>query len=159
MKKIIILLLISASAFGQNFDDSTITIQLTQRAAYWIGNGVRISPEWSNRKIPDIFKSYVGNGTKPDSLFTVTLKAKFLIKGIDLLMGSRTQVGMNDYRAIISNMPTVQGYTGLASQIVTKASQGDLTAIYIRDWYNSKVALFQALYEAEKAAVIEWSKN
>jgi hypothetical protein len=159
MKKIIILLLISASAFGQNFDDSTINIQLTQRAAYWIGNGVRISPEWSNRKIPDIFKSYVGNGTKPDSLFTVTLKAKFLIKGIDLLMGSRTQVGMNDYRSIISNLPSVQGYTGLAAQITAKASQGDLTAAYIRDWYNSKVALFQALYEAEKAAVIEWSKN
>ncbi len=159
MKKIIFLLLISSACFGQGFDDSTINVQLSQKMAYWVGNGIRLSPEWSNRKVPDAFKAFIGNGAKPDSLFTVTLKAKFLIKGIELLLSSRTQIGVSDYRSIILNQPAIVGYTGLASQVATKATQGDLTAIYIRDWYNERVAFYQSIYDAEKAAVVDWSKN
>jgi hypothetical protein len=154
-----IFLFISFAGYGQGFDDSTITVQLSQRMAYWVGNGIRLSPEWANRKIPDTFKDFIGNGVRPDSLFTVTLKAKFLKKGIELLLSSQTQIAVSDYRSILFNQPAIVGYTGLASQVATKATQGDLTAIFLRDWYNERVALFQAIYDAEKAAVVEWGKN
>jgi len=72
---------------------------------------------------------------------------------------SRTQAGVADYRSILFNQPSIAGYTGLAAQIIAKANQGDNTAIFIKDWYEGRVATFQALYEQEKAAVVEWSKN
>jgi len=103
MKKytLILGLLIGGVTFGQgpNMDDSTINLQLSQRMAYWVGNAIRISPEWSNRTAPDIFRAYIGNGHKPDSLFNVTIKAKFLRQGIEALITSRTQTGVVTWAA------------------------------------------------------------
>ena len=152
-------LLIGGVAIGQNYDDSTISVQLTQRMAYWVGNTIRIAPEWANRKAPDIFKGLVGNGNKPDSLFNITLKAKFLRQGIEALMASRTQVGLSDYRSILFNQPSIQGYTSLAAQIAAKANQGNATALYLKEWYEGRLETFQALYDQEKAAVVNWSNN
>jgi len=163
MKKytLILALFFCGVSFGQtvNYDDSTINLQLPQKAAYWIGNAIRVNPEWVNRNAPDILKACIGQGLKPDSLFTISIKARFVRYGIEALITSRTQVGVNDYRSILYNQPSIVGYTGLISQISTKVAQGNHTAIYLRQWYDSRLAVFQGHYDEIISSVISWSNN
>ena len=152
-------LFFSYFASAQDYRDSIITLQMTQRMAYYIGKQIQRDFNWSNRKAPEQLVNYIGSGNNPDSIFTVALKVKYVIGGIELLFNARTINGKDDFRSIIQNQPSIQGYTGLSTQINTLASQGNQSAIFIRDWYVARVADFQALYNQEVRSVVEWSKN
>ena len=162
MKYIFILLLISSAASAQmgqqptSYADSTITLRLTQRSAWWVTKGITINAD--NRKLPDVLKNFVGSGNNPDSTFTVTLKAGLIKEGIELLLTRPLLVAYDDYRSIILGQPAVSGYTSLASQI-TKIANGNgaqkQAAIWLMDWYNNRVKNFTDLYNEEKNAVIK----
>jgi hypothetical protein len=161
MKYIFILLLISSAASAQigqqptSYADSTITLKLTQRSAWWLTKGITINAE--TRKLPDALKNFVGSGNNPDSTFTVTLKAGLIREGIELLLTRPLLVAYDDYRSIILGQPAVIGYTSLASQLTKIANNGAQrnTAKWLLDWYNARVANFTDLYNEEKNAVIK----
>jgi hypothetical protein len=152
---------ITFSAHAQNFADSNITVQLSQRSAYWISTHVLNNFTFDVRKMPEILAPYVGSGTKPDSLFTVTLEAKYVTGLIELLFSSATAVAIDDYNSIIYNTPTVPGYTALATQVVTKAASGNqrATAQYIVDYFNRRKADFNAVRAEYINKIVNWAKE
>jgi hypothetical protein len=156
MKYILILFVfISSAASAQNYSDSLITIKGTQRLAWWITKGIQINAE--TRKLPDALKNFVGSGTRPDSVFTVTLKAGLIRDGMELLLTRPLLLSLTDYNSIILGVPAVTGYTPLGSQLTTISNNGAQrnTAKWLLDWYNERVANFSALYTEEKTAVIK----
>lgn len=153
---LIFLLAASLNVSAQNYADSTITLQLTQRVAYWVAKGITITAD--TRKTPDILTGYVGSGTQPDSLFTVTLKAGLLRNGLELLLTRPLLLTLTDYNSIILGVPAIPGYTSLKNQIVSKAngnSDEKQTAIWLRDWYIERESHFATQYEAEKNRIIK----
>jgi len=166
MKKlfIAIAILFSTSVIGQSYGDSLITLTLTQRTAYWIGQYVKTSFTWSERNAPSQLENYIGSGTNPDSLIvSVTFKSKFLFGAIDGLISQPLQVAYTDYRKIMLNQPSVVGYTALPSQVTTKANNlsdpQHLTAQWLSEQYQARTAAFDALYNEQKASVITWSRE
>ena len=162
MKKLLFVILISISAlsYGQNYADSLITVQGTQSLAFWVTKSIKINAD--TRKLPDIFKTFVGSGNNPDSLFTVTMKAGLLRAGIELLIAQPVGLALNDYRSIVLNQPAIVNqwgtYTSLSSQLTTLANGNGaqkLTAQWIITWYNNRKAAYTELYNKEKAAVIK----
>jgi len=145
--------------YEPNYADSVIQLQLTQKMAYWIGHSIMVKPDWANRTAPDVLRAYIGNGHKPDSLFVGNFKARYIMDGLETLLQARTSLGKDDYRSIVLNQPSILGYTGLGAQIVAKANQGDPVGIFLRDWFNARLADFQSLYDANKQSVVDWSNN
>lgn len=160
---VLFLIAISFTSKAQNYGDSLITLQLTQRCTYWIGQYVKTSFQWSERNAPTQMKDYIGSGNNPDSIIaSVTFKAKYLLGGLDALISQPLQVAYTDYRAIVLNAPPVSGYTSLVTQINTIASGSgsqNLTAQWLKDRYSERVAAFDALYQEQKKSVIIWSKQ
>lgn len=160
---IFFLIVISFTSKAQNYGDSLITLQLTQRCTYWIGQYVKTSFQWSERNAPTQMKDYVGSGNNPDSIIaSVTFKAKYLLGGLDALISQPLQVAYADYRAIVLNAPPVSGYTSLTTQINTIAAGSGAqknTAQWLKDRYAERVAAFDALYQEQKNQVIIWSKQ
>lgn len=157
-----IAILFSISASAQNYNDSTITLTLTQRAALYVGFYIKTSFSWSNRTAPTTLKNYIGSGTNQDSLFSVTLKASHINGMIELLLAGPNEAVQVDRLSIINNSPSIPSYTSLASQITTLANGNGATkntAIFIRDYYNARVAAFAALNTENKAGVVVWSNN
>ena len=164
MKKLVFVLLsvISISASAQKYSDSLITLQLTQRAAWYVGHHIKTGAVWSDRTAPGVLKDYVGNGNKPDSLFYVTLKAGYIKGMIELLIGGQNEVVQADRLSIINNSPAIPSYTSLSTQIVNLAngnSSQKQVAIFIRDYYLQRLAELAALRLENKNAVINWSNN
>jgi len=165
MKKvfIVIAILFSISATAQNYGDSTITLVLTQRAALYVGQSIKQSFSWQNRLAPAQLKNYISSGNNYDSLLgSVTLKASFIKGMVEMLLSLPGAVVELDKASIINNSPTIPGYTGLASQIVTKAngaSSEKNVAIFIRDYYNQRVADFGSLRAESIQGVVQWSKD
>lgn len=158
---LIIFSFLSFSASAQNYADSNITVQLSQRSAYWIATHVRNNFSFDVRKMPEILAPYVGSGTRPDSLFSVTLEAKYITGLVELLFSSATAVAIDDYNSIIYNTPTVPGYTALATQVVTKAASGNqrATAQYIVDYFNRRKADFNAVRAEYVNKIVNWTKE
>lgn len=159
---IIIFAFITTSASAQNYADSNISVQLTQRSAYWIATYVRNTFSLEYRKMPEILAPYVGSGTKPDSLFNVTLQAKYIKGLLELLFSSPTATAIDDYNSILFNTPTVPGYTALANQVVGIASGNGsqkLTAQYIVDFYNKRKEDFTDLRAGYIQSIINWTKQ
>lgn len=164
MKKafIAIAILFSISASAQNYNDSTITLQLTQRAAWYLGFYIKHQGVWTDRTAPVTLKNYVGSGNNQDSLFNVTLKAGYIKGMIELLLSGPNEVTQADRLSIINNSSSIPGYTALSSQIVTIANGSGAqknTAIFIRDYYLQRLADFAALRAENKASVIIWANN
>lgn len=164
MKQILTIIAIALcfTAKAQNYKDSLITVQLTQRAAYYVGNYVRTQNVWGNRLAPEQLRPFIGSGTNPDSLFTVTVKADFITGMLEGLLGSPAQVSTDDRRSIVFNDPAVPGYTALATQVVGLASGNGpqkLVAQFIVDYYNQRVAAFNALRAEQISSIVTWSRN
>jgi hypothetical protein len=160
------LVLIGFSASAQdlpNYSDSNITLQLTQRAAWYIGFHIKSQSVWNDRLAPAALKNYVGSGNNPDSLFTVTLKAGYIKGLVDLLLGGQNEVVQADRLSIINNSPTVPGgYISLSNQVISKAagqSSEKLVAQHVLDYYTSRVAAFLSLRNENKNDVIKWANN
>lgn len=166
---LIFLLFFSVKAISQaydstaNYGDTTITLTLTQRSAVYIGFYIKNSAQvWSNRLAPATLKNYVGTGTHLDSLFSVSLKANYISGMIDLLLTGQDEVVQADRLSIVNNSPTITGYTSLANQIVTKAngsSNEKNVAIYLRAYYNDRIAQSAALRAQNISNVVQWSQN
>jgi len=165
MKKafIAIAILFSISATAQNYNDSVVTTSLTQRAAVYIGFGIQQSFSWSNRLAPTSLKNYIGSGTNLDSLLgPVVLKASYIKNMIEILLSGNTAVTSSDRSSIISNSPSVPGYTSLAVQITTLANGNGPqkeTAQFILEYYNQRVADYNNLRAANIQNVVSWSNN
>lgn len=155
MKKALlsIILAFSLSAQAQTWQDSTITITATQRLAWWVANSLELT--WETRKAPDALRTAVGSGTRPDSVFTVTLRAGLLQRAMENLLTRPLLLAIADYRSIFLNQPSVTGYTALATQITNQANQGRGAAIWLRDWYTGRVADYDRLYNEEKNRIIK----
>ena len=157
MKKFtfIFLTFISFATAAQNYADSLVTIKGTQRLAWWITKSIQLNLD--TRKLPDVLKNFVGNGTKPDSVFTVTLKAGLLRDGMELLLTKPLLLSINDYNSLILNTPAITGYTALGTQLTAIANNGQQknTARWLLDWYNDRVNDFSKLYTEEKNYVIK----
>lgn len=143
-------------------ENKPITFLLTERAAFWIGYPIQKTFDWNNRNAPTQLKNYIGDGTTPDRVFTVTLKAKLILDMVRTLMDSKLQVGYEDYRSIVLNQPAVPGYTALQTQMVQKAngsSDEKETAQWLIDQYNIMKDEYKYQYDYNKATLIEWANN
>ena len=143
-------------------ENNPVTFLLTERAAYWIGYPLMKNFEWQNRDAPDKLKEYIGDGTKPDRMFTVTLKARYILDMVKTLMLAHLQSAYDDYRAIILNLPNLPGYTGLQAQMVQKANAGteeSPTAQWLIDQYNAEKARYKGEYDTKKSDLIAWANN
>lgn len=165
MKYIFILIVFLTSGIrsqAQNYADSNITLQLSQRSAYWISTHVRNNFSFDVRKMPEILAPYVGSGTKPDSLFTVTLQAKYIKGLVEILFAAPTATAIDDYNSILFNTPAVVGYTALANQVVGIAGGNGsqkLTAQWIVDFYNSRKNDFNNLRADYIKNIVNWTKQ
>ena len=159
---LIIFAFITFSAAAQNYADSNITVQLSQRSAYWIATHVKNNFNFDVRKMPEILAPYVGSGTRPDSLFNVTLQAKYIKGLIEILFSSPTATAIDDYNSIIFNTPVVPGYTALATQVVSVAAGNGsqkLTAQWIVDFYNNRKSEFNNLRNSYIQSIVNWTKQ
>ena len=165
MKYLIITLCMTLTfgkASAQNYADSNITVQLTQRSAYWIGQYIQTSFNWKDRLAPDVLRPYVGSGTKPDSIFTVSMRASYLTGLLERLLSVPTAVAYEDYNAIIYNQPAVVGYVALANQVVIKANGNTSekqVSQWVVDYYNRRMGDYGKLYTEQKNNVIKWSNQ
>jgi len=165
MKYLLILFsFISVSAAAQNYNDSTITIQTTQQGADYIGRylsgSITGDKIWSNKNMPSALKPYLGSGNNPDSLITVTIKAEFVIGMLNQLLTGEAFITAAAFNKILNNSPSIVGYTGLATQIVSKKngnSSDKMVATFIYDWYVSRTAAQLNSNAAYKAATRAWS--
>lgn len=171
MKKLLIIILIFSSINGisqaydssANYQDTLITVQLTQRGALYIGYYVKQGYErWGYRLAPATFKPYIGTGTHLDSLFTVQLKAFYLTGLIETLLTRQNEVVQADRLSIINNSPSVPGYTSLASQISTKAAGSTSeknVATFLLNYYNRRITELAALRSQIITDVVNWANN
>ncbi len=164
MKKVFIAIaiLFSVSAIGQNYNDSLITLQLTQRAAWYVGFHIKQQSVWNDRLAPATLKNYVGSGLNQDSLFNVTVKSSWIKGMIELLVGGANEVVQADRLSIINNSPAIGGYTSLATQIVNLANGNGAqkqAAIFIRDFYLQRLADFSNVRTENKNGVISWAND
>jgi hypothetical protein len=157
MKKIIFVLFafIGFAASAQNYADSLITIKGTQRLAWWITKSIQLNAD--TRKLPDVLKNFVGSGTRPDSVYTVTLKAGLLRDGMELLFSRPLLLSLPDYNSLILGQPAVSGFSNLGTQLTAIANNGAQrnTAQWLLSWYNGRVNDYSNLYTEEKNAVIK----
>jgi hypothetical protein len=165
MKKLLfaISILLSISMSAQNYNDTTITLQLTQRAALYIGRSIQQSFSWQNRNAPTQLKAYIGSGANYDSLVgNVSVKASYVKGMIEMLLNLSGAIVEADKLSIINNSPSIPGYTALANQIVTKAngsSSEKQVAIFIRDYYNERVAAYGAVRLEAINSTVQWANN
>jgi hypothetical protein len=164
MKKALLALsiLFSISAKAQNYSDSTVTLTLTQRAAVYIGYAVKNQFSWANRNAPTQLQPYIGSGANLDSLFTVGVKASYIVGLVEGLLAGPNEAVQADRLKIINNSPTTPGYTSLASQIVSKASGNTSekqVAQFILDYYNQRVTDFSNLRTQVISNVVQWSRE
>ena len=168
MKYIIILILISTTASAQNYADSTITIQAPRCFAWWVTKSIEGQLTRQNFRMVDALKPYLADTTKPDSLFTVKIPAKYVQSALELLATRPLSLAFDDYIKIIYNKKigatgnAIAGYTALENQIVTKAngSNGEKqVAIYLRDWFVNRKQDFINLYREERNNVVELIKQ
>ena len=166
MKNLIIIAAIfcSIAASAQNYADTLITVQLPRVAAWWVTKSIESQITANNYRDIAIFKPYVGDSTKPDSLFTVTLKAGYIKSALELLITRPLELALSDRLKIIDNQRVnstavaITGYTGLAAQIVTLANGNGAqknVAVWLRDWYISRTQDFLNLYRDERNNVIK----
>ena len=99
----------------------------------------------------DAVRTYAGSGTRPDSLFTVTAKAKFIWPAIDYIMSSPSVVGYTLFAKYILNQrvgaagAAISGYTALRTQILNKATAGEAGALWLKEQYLQREAALIAL--------------
>lgn len=159
-----IALFFALSTFAQDYGDSSITLTLTQRCTYWIGQYVKTQFTWQERNAPTQMKNYIGSGNAPDSIIAnVTFKAKYLLGALEGLISNPQGVSYTDYRSIVLNQPAVSGYTGLVIQINAKANSSTdpqrFTAQWMKDEYAKRTTAYDNLYQEQKNAVVAWSKE
>lgn len=143
-----ILFSINASA-QQNPQDSTISVQLTQYFAQVLS--YTLPSDYIHSGVVDAVRLYAGSGAKPDSLFTVTAKAKFIWPAIDYIMSSPSVIGHTLFSKYILNQKVgaagaaISGYTALRTQIINKATAGEAGALWLREQYLQREAALIAL--------------
>jgi len=171
MKKIIFIVLLFSSINGiaqaydssAHYEDTLITLQLTQRSALYIGYYVKQGYErWGFRLAPSTFKPYIGTGTHLDSLFTVQLKSFYINGLIETLLTRQNEVVQADRLSIINNNPSIPGYVSLAAQILAKSngsSNEKNVATFVLSYYNRRIAELAALRTQIITDVVNWSNN
>jgi len=155
---------ITVQALAQDYGDSTITLTLTQRTAWWIARGMKDNFNPDNAEeyftVRAALKKAVGSGNNPDSVFTATIKAVYIKNAMELLVSRQLTFSIDDYNSIMLNSPSIPGYTALQNQIVSKANGNSAqkqTAIWLRDWFIERKQNFAELYTEEKARIIKWA--
>lgn len=152
MKKLIfifsILFSLNATAQG-NSQDSTITVQLPQYFAQVLS--YTLPSDYVHSGVIDAVRVYAGSGTRPDSLFTVTAKVKFIWPAIDYIMSSPSVVGYTLFAKYILNQrigatgAAINGYTALRTQILNKSALGEAGAQWLKEQYLQREAALIAL--------------
>ncbi len=168
MKKIIVLIVLPIAigipllTTAQDYSDSLITFKCKQKTAFWVAAFVKQQYNWDNKNeknAPTQLRPYVGSGENMDSVFTVTMKAKYLLGAMELLISQPLMMVYDDYRSIVLGTPTVSGYTGLAAQITTIANGSGpqkATAEYLKKNYFDRVDQIYAPYAENKQRILDW---
>lgn len=165
MKKLLFVLcsLFTIAGFSQTpfspspYIDSVITVNLTQRSAYWITNHAINTFDVKQRNAPDVFRGFVGKGEKKDSVFTVTLKAFYIIGLIEQLITAPVGLAIDDYNSILFNGPVP-----LANQIVSKANGNGTqkqVAQFILTYYTRRMGEIETDYSNQLKKIIKWTSQ
>jgi hypothetical protein len=154
MKKLIYIfaILFAVNAKAQSSEDSSLTVQLTQYFADYLLQ--EIPSTYENSRIIDSVKRYAGSGTRPDSLFTVRMRAKFLWPAINHMMTQPTVSGYAEFVKYILNQrigatgAAITGYTALRTQILNKAGSTTDPDRFAAQWLSEQYQRRQADLEA-----------
>lgn len=122
MKKAILfaLLLISIKSFSQS---DAVTVKLPVKAIVLYGDYLsKFYLNWDERKTPDALLPLIGSGTQPDSVVNVTTSGAKLSNFIIQLLQYDYGTIATTARSILSNSPSIPGYTALTTQITTIAN-------------------------------------
>lgn len=162
MKKILLLIIVVAPLLGrsQSYEDSILTVKLPQRFSFYLGYWLKATLSIDNRDMPNQIIPYFGKNEKPDSLFTVSIKAKMLQGGLMYLMAGSSAATGDDYFKTVKNYPAIANYTSLETQIVQKANnEKDAernTAKWLLDWFVEKRKDAKQFYDNEKQLMTKW---
>lgn len=165
MKKILATLLVFSclQSFAQIDSASlTLSVQLPVKGIVLYGAYVSEVPSWSERKTPDALLPLIGSGTKPDSLVNVTVKAGTLFTFIQKMLSERYGAIYTPAQSIFNNNPVITGYTGLFSQIVTKANGNTsekAAATYVVNQYNAYTSALTSAYNDTYTRGVNWIRN
>lgn len=166
MKKILLTCLLFASclsAFSQiDSAAQTITVLLPVKAIKLHGYKLSSELNWTQRKAPDALLPLIGSGNNLDSVVTVVVKAGVLADFVRWLLWQPYGAGMVPIRSILSNVPSITGYTALTSQITTKANGNTsekAAATYIIGRYNIYIAELTDAYNQALANGEAWIRN
>lgn len=164
MKKILLILLLFAFKAQAQTDtaNSPITVLLPVKGVVLCGYYLSQNPNWNDRKAPDAMASLIGSGTQPDSIVTVTMSAVKLATFASQLLSERYGAAGTVARSILSNTPSITGYSALSTQINAKASgstsQKD-AAIYVKNKYNAYLQTMSDLYDQMYSSGLNWIRN
>ena len=157
MKKIItvIAILLSLNASAQLADstaykDSAINtyannqmpLVLPVKAIILYGYYLQNNFSWANRLAPDVLKPYIGSGTKPDSLVSISFTAKQISDFPQNIQGERYGAIYNYARSIFENVPAISGYTSLINQLFTLGVTGTKTQKNGFTYINTKYGAY-----------------
>jgi hypothetical protein len=136
-------------ADSTHYGEQSITVQLTQSSAYYLAEIVQERFSIENRFMADAVYPFLGSGNNPDSVFTVSVQAKYIVWILESMMVRHNVVySADDYNKIVLGTPAISGFTPLATQIVNKANGATsqrFAARYIRDLYIRTTAAEDAL--------------
>ena len=108
------------------YAESPVTVTVTQFFASILLNS--FEPTYEKADLIDAVKPFAGSGTKPDSTFTVSVKAKHLWTAINYIMTAPSVSGYENFAKYILNQKiggtgaAITGYTALRTQIINKAN-------------------------------------
>ena len=145
-----------------SYEDSAITLTLTQRAALYYAGAIMQQFDWKHRNAPTDLKNFIGNGTNLDSLFTINVNAGVLWMMIERISGVSMMYGLSDWRSIMDNQPAISGYTALTTQVVAKANGAGAqknVAQWIVNRYVDKQNAQDALKAQDVQRIVNWSRN
>lgn len=165
MKSILILFALFIALKSSAQTDSTqltITVNLPVKAVVLYGYRLSQQYDWTQRKAPDALLPLIGSGNQPDSIVTVTTKSGILTDWLNWLTlqpyGSANAV----IRSILSNSPSITGYTALTTQVTTKASGNSSekgAAQYVVYHYNLYQQDLTDAYNRAYSAGLTWIRN
>lgn len=170
---IILIALCSTGAKAQNYGDSiakyspykdnVLTLQTLQRFSFYIGYYVENTLTPQTISNITAIQPFFGKNKKPDSLFTVPIKASWIVGGLEYLLASSGAAA--DKYKIIYNFPTVAGgYTSYATQVQNKAlNEADPqknAARYVYYWYLMRdPQVSQPIEEKKQQMADTWPSN
>ena len=157
MKKLLFLLLISATAAAQT-DTSRLLIRLNfmQQHIAYMGAELSQRNTLQDKRLHDTLAARIGTGTSPTTVVAGSYPAGFVIKFFERVADEQTGTAYTFLRELISGR---SGYVGILSQLNTQVTDGNLVALWLRNELNELLKRKEAVMTEKLKQGADWLKT